>query len=92
MNKTDMLVKRIKEFSDKEKRDLAWSLLDKKTKAPAKEITNEIVNKMRENGVLLSRSGIHNNTLKIRPSMQFSKKNTDLLISTLDNVLKKINI
>ena len=67
-------------------------VLDKKTKAPAKEITNEIVNKMRENGVLLSSSGIHNNTLKIRPSMQFSKKNTDLLISTLDNVLKKINI
>ena len=70
----------------------AEMVLDKKTKAPAKEITNEIVNKMRENGVLLSSSGIHNNTLKIRPSMQFSKKNTDLLISTLDNVLKKINI
>ena len=67
-------------------------VLDRKTKAPAKENTNEIVNKMRENGVLLCSSGIHNNTLKIRPSMQFSKKNTDLLISTLDNVLKKINI
>ena len=40
MNKTDMLVKRIKEFSDKEKRDLAWSLLDKKTKGVIKSLIN----------------------------------------------------
>ena len=43
MNKLEeMLVDRIKEFSDKEKRDLAWSLLDKKTKGIIKSLITDI--------------------------------------------------
>jgi 4-aminobutyrate aminotransferase-like enzyme len=42
---------------------------------------------MRERGVLISRIGIHDNILKIRPPMTFSKQHADLLIETLDGVL-----
>ena len=43
MNKLEeMLVDRIKEFSDKEKRDLAWSLLDKKTKGVVKSLIDDL--------------------------------------------------
>jgi 4-aminobutyrate aminotransferase-like enzyme len=42
---------------------------------------------MRDQGVLLSKLGIHGNTLKIRPPMPFSRANADLLLDTLDSVL-----
>jgi 4-aminobutyrate aminotransferase-like enzyme len=49
--------------------------------------TKRIVNTMRERGVLISRIGPHDNILKIRPPMVFSRENADLLLSTLDSVL-----
>ena len=43
MNKfEEMLIERIKKFSDKDKRDLAWSLLDRKTKKVVKTLINDI--------------------------------------------------
>ena len=43
MNKfEEMLIDRIKEFSDKNKRDLVWSLLDKKTKKVVETLINDI--------------------------------------------------
>ena len=42
---------------------------------------------MRDRGVLISRIGIHDNILKIRPPMVFSKQNADLLLRTLDDVM-----
>lgn len=54
---------------------------------PAGEETGRIVNAMRERGVLLSRIGIHNNILKIRPPMPFGVEHADLLLETLDQVL-----
>ena len=46
-----------------------------------------VVNVMRERGVLISRIGRHDNILKIRPPMPFSKQHADLLVETLDAVL-----
>jgi 4-aminobutyrate aminotransferase-like enzyme len=42
---------------------------------------------MRERGVLISRIGLNDNILKIRPPMPFSKQHADLLVDTLDRVL-----
>ena len=43
MNKLEeMLITRIKEFEDKEKRELVWSLLDKKTKNVVKNLIGDI--------------------------------------------------
>jgi 4-aminobutyrate aminotransferase-like enzyme len=60
---------------------------DRATKEPAGAETKRIVNTMRDRGVLISRIGIHDNILKIRPPMVFSKQNADLLLRTLDDVL-----
>jgi 4-aminobutyrate aminotransferase-like enzyme len=60
---------------------------DRKAKTPATAQTKRLVNLMRERGVLISRIGIHDNILKIRPPMTFSKQHADLLIETLDGVL-----
>ena len=60
---------------------------DRKAKTPATAQTKRLVNLMRDRGVLISRIGIHDNILKIRPPMTFSKQHADLLIETLDGVL-----
>lgn len=60
---------------------------DRLSKAPATAQTKQLVNRMRERGVLLSRIGVHDNILKIRPPMPFSKQHADLLVDTLDEAL-----
>lgn len=60
---------------------------DRTTLAPAPDLADQVVNAMRERGVLLSRLGRHKNTLKIRPPMTFSEEHLVLLVQTLDDVL-----
>ncbi len=48
----------------------------------------KIVNTMRDTGVLISRIGPHDNILKIRPPMVFTRENADVLLSTLDAALR----
>jgi 4-aminobutyrate aminotransferase-like enzyme len=60
---------------------------DRQARTPATAETVRVVNGLRERQVLLSATGEHANTLKIRPPMVFSEANADLLIDTLDQVL-----
>jgi 4-aminobutyrate aminotransferase-like enzyme len=63
---------------------------DRRSKVPATAETRRVVNAMRDRGVLVSRIGVHDNVLKIRPPMPFSKENADLLLATLDDVLRAL--
>lgn len=63
---------------------------DRTSQEPAPAETKRIVNGMRERGVLISRIGIHDNILKIRPPMPFSTENADLLLKTLDDVMTNL--
>ncbi|MEZ5727157.1 MAG: aspartate aminotransferase family protein [Burkholderiaceae bacterium] len=49
----------------------------------------KVMNRMREEGVIMGLIGRHNNLLKIRPPMPFSVSNADLLFETLERVLKQ---
>lgn len=60
---------------------------DRDTKQPALDKARTIVNAMRRKGVLMSKIGEHDNVLKLRPPLCFSKENADLLVSTLDEVM-----
>jgi 4-aminobutyrate aminotransferase-like enzyme len=60
---------------------------DRGTREPATAETKRIVNAMRDRGVLISRIGPHDNVLKIRPPMPFTREHADLLLGTLDDVL-----
>jgi 4-aminobutyrate aminotransferase-like enzyme len=60
---------------------------DRKTKEPAAAEAKVIVNQMRHKGILMSKIGEHDNILKLRPPLCFSKDNADLLMSTLDDIL-----
>ena len=48
MNKTEMLVERIKELSNKERRDIVWQLMDDKTKGAVKVLIEKLAVKMNE--------------------------------------------
>jgi 4-aminobutyrate aminotransferase-like enzyme len=63
---------------------------DRRSKQPATAETKRVVNAMRNNGVLISRIGVHDNILKIRPPMPFSRENADLLLATLDDALRAL--
>ena len=63
---------------------------DRQAKTPATAQTKRLVNLMRERGVLISRIGLHDNILKIRPPMPFQKQHADLLVDTLDEVLSAL--
>lgn len=65
-------------------------LKDKSTLEPASGFAEQVVEAMRERGVLLSRLGRHKNTLKIRPPMTFSEEHLNLLVQTLDEVLAEL--
>ena len=57
---------------------------------PAPLETKRLVNVMRDKGVLINRIGPHDNVLKMRPPMPFSKANAELLLRTLDDALASL--
>ncbi|MEE9229395.1 MAG: aminotransferase class III-fold pyridoxal phosphate-dependent enzyme [Acidobacteriota bacterium] len=60
---------------------------DRVTLEPAAEEAHEIVDRMRDGGVLIGWDGLQGNVLKIRPPMVFSKENADHLMKVFDKVL-----
>jgi len=63
---------------------------DRGSKTPAPAQTKRVVNRMRELGVLISRIGMHDNILKIRPPMPFSAQHADLLVDRLNEALASL--
>ena len=58
--------------------------------APAADTTARIVDYMRDNGILMGRTGLNRNVLKIRTPMPFSRDNVDQLMSVLDERLSSL--
>lgn len=63
---------------------------DRQQKTPAPEQAKQIMNLMRQQGVLISRIGIYDNILKLRPPMPFQPEHADLLLETLDDVFQQV--
>jgi 4-aminobutyrate aminotransferase-like enzyme/Ser/Thr protein kinase RdoA (MazF antagonist) len=63
---------------------------DRKTLEPAATEASLIVNRLREEGILVGTDGPFHNVIKIRPPMPFSLEDADLLVGTLDRVLFEI--
>jgi 4-aminobutyrate aminotransferase-like enzyme len=60
---------------------------DRKNKTAARNLADQVVNSLRQRGILIGTNGIDYNVLKIRPPLQFGAAEADLLLSTLDDVL-----
>lgn len=53
----------------------------------AADLTKALVEDLRERGVLISRIGPHDNVLKMRPPLVFTREHADLLLEQLDAAL-----
>jgi len=56
---------------------------------PAPDLADEIMNDMREDGVLIGTTGPSYSTLKIRPPIVFQREHVEILIAALMRALKK---
>jgi 4-aminobutyrate aminotransferase-like enzyme/Ser/Thr protein kinase RdoA (MazF antagonist) len=54
---------------------------------PAADDASELLNRMRDLGVLLSTDGPHHNVVKIKPPLVFSRADADVLLDRLDTAL-----
>lgn len=61
---------------------------DRATKAPAATQTRQVVNAMREQGVLISAAGPLENVLKIRPLLAFEQEHAHLLLEAVGTALE----
>lgn len=63
---------------------------DRQTLRPAAQQAREIIEKMKDKGVLLSIDGPLRNVLKIKPPLVFNEANAELFVTSFDKVLDKI--
>ncbi len=60
---------------------------DRETLEPAEAEATQVVERMKDRGILLSTDGPFRNVIKIKPPLVFSKADADSLIAGLDSVL-----
>ena len=65
---------------------------DRATKAPATALAADIANALRERGVLISTDGPHDNVLKIKPPIVFTRDDADVLCAELDAALSHFEV
>lgn len=65
-------------------------VMDRQTLTPAAEQATEIIERMKDRGILLSIDGPLANVLKIKPPLVFSEENANVLVVTLDKVLAEL--
>jgi len=60
---------------------------DRETREPAPAVARAVMNGMRREGVLVGRTGLADNVLKVRPPLVFSRQPADRLVAVMDGVL-----
>ena len=60
---------------------------DPATRAPDTRLAKQVVNQLKDRGVLISSIGQHNNVLKMRPPLPFGPEHGDILLAALGEVL-----
>ena len=60
---------------------------DRETLEPAAAEASDVVNRLREEGILIGTDGPYHNVLKIRPPMPFSIEDADIVASALESAL-----
>ena len=64
---------------------------DRDARTPATRQARYVVNRLKEEGILIGTDGPDHNVLKIRPPMPFSSEDADRLVTALDRVLGELS-
>jgi alanine-glyoxylate transaminase/(R)-3-amino-2-methylpropionate-pyruvate transaminase len=65
---------------------------DRNSKEPANTEAADVMERMKERGVLIGKGGLFGNTLRIKPPMCITKDDADYLVAMLDEVLSEITL
>ncbi len=65
---------------------------DRKTKEPAPEATNQVMERARHNGLLIGKGGLYGNTLRLAPMLNTTKADVDVAIQILDKSFSEVKL
>ena len=63
---------------------------DRKTKEPAPEATTQLLERARENGLLIGKGGLYGNVIRLSPMLNIAKPDVDEAISLLDKSFSEV--
>jgi len=63
---------------------------DRHTKEPAKAEVAEVFERMKDNGVLMGKGGLHGNAFRIKPPMCFTLADADFLVEVMDDAIQAL--
>ncbi|MGE5758808.1 MAG: aspartate aminotransferase family protein, partial [Gemmatimonadota bacterium] len=65
---------------------------DRGTKEPAREATMEVMERLRQQGILVGKGGLSGNVLRIKPPLCISAADVDFALEALDQVLGEVAV
>jgi 4-aminobutyrate aminotransferase len=65
---------------------------DRKTKEPAADATAQLMERARDNGLLIGKGGLYGNVIRLSPMLNISKPDVDEAIHLLDKSLSEVRI
>jgi 4-aminobutyrate aminotransferase-like enzyme len=63
---------------------------DRRTKEPAPEATAQLLERTRDNGLLVGKGGLYGNVIRLSPMLNISKSDVDEAVRALDNSLAEV--
>jgi 4-aminobutyrate aminotransferase-like enzyme len=67
-------------------------VLDRDTQTPADQKARELVNRLKNRGILLGTDGPFNNVVKIKPPMVITREDADMFVRILDDCLTDMEV
>ncbi len=65
---------------------------DRQTKEPAAEATAQLMERARENGLLIGKGGLYGNVIRMSPMLNISKADVDEAVRLLDESLSEVRV
>ncbi|HEX5483387.1 MAG TPA: aminotransferase class III-fold pyridoxal phosphate-dependent enzyme, partial [Terriglobia bacterium] len=65
---------------------------DRKTKEPAPEETNRLMDRAKENGLLIGKGGLYGNVLRISPALNVGRSDVDEAVRILDKSFGEVRV
>jgi len=65
---------------------------DRKTKEPAPEAATQVMERARQNGLLIGKGGLYGNTLRMAPMLNTTKSDVDQAARLLDKSFAEVKI
>jgi len=65
---------------------------DRKSKEPAPEATNRVMERARHNGLLIGKGGLYGNTLRLAPMLNTTKGDVDDAVQLLDKSFSEVQV